>query len=44
VPINLTLRHVLLLNAGTFLISIAMLIIPSYIIARISPVKAIIFR
>lgn len=44
VPINLTLMHVLMLNAGTFLISIAMLIIPSYIIARISPVKAIIFR
>ncbi len=44
VPINLSLSHILLLNAGTFLVSIAMLIIPSYIIARISPIKAMIFR
>ncbi len=44
VPINLKLSHVLLLNAGTFLVSIAMLILPSYIIARISPIKAMIFR
>ena len=44
VPINMRLSHILLLNAGTFVISMTMLIIPSYIIARISPVKAIIFR
>ncbi len=44
VPVNMRLSHILLLNAGTFVIAMAMLIIPSYIIARISPVKAIIFR
>lgn len=44
VPVNLRLSHLLLLNGGTFLISMAMLIIPSYIIARITPVKAITFR
>ncbi len=44
VPVNLQLSHILLLNAGTFLISVAMLIIPSYVIARISPVRTIIFR
>ncbi len=44
VPVNLKLSHVLLLNAGTFAVSMVMLIIPSYIIAGISPVKAIIFR
>ncbi len=44
VPINLRLWHILLLNLGSFVISMAMLILPSYIISRISPVKAIIFR
>ncbi len=44
VPVNIVLNHILLLNLGTFLVSMAMLIIPSYIISRISPVKAIIFR
>ncbi len=44
VPINLRISHILLINAGTFLVSMTMLILPSYIIARISPVKAIIFR
>lgn len=44
VPINIELVHVLLLNAGTFLVCMGMLILPSYIITRISPVKAIRFR
>ncbi len=44
VPVNVQLSHILLLNAGTFAVSMAMLIIPTYIIARISPVKAMIFR
>jgi lipoprotein-releasing system permease protein len=43
VPINLNLENILLLNAGTLGICILMLVIPSYIIARISPVKAIRF-
>jgi len=44
VPININLLHILLLNAGTFLVCIFMLILPSYIVTRISPVKAITFR
>ena len=44
VPINLQLNHILLINAGTFLISMTMLIVPSYIVTKISPVKAIAFK
>lgn len=43
VPINLDPLHVLLLNAGTMTIIIAMLLIPSHLVSRISPVKAIRF-
>ncbi len=41
VPINLDLIHIILLNAGTMLIIILMLLIPSQLIARITPVRAI---
>ncbi len=41
VPINLELTHVLLLNAGTMAIIIAMLLLPSKLISKITPVKAI---
>ncbi len=44
VPVNLQWSHIVLLNAGTFILSMAMLIVPSYIITKISPVRAIIFR
>jgi lipoprotein-releasing system permease protein len=44
VPINLELIHILGLNAGTFAICIIMLIGPSMIVTRVSPVKAIVFR
>ncbi len=43
VPINLNLIHILLLNLGTMAIILLMLIIPSRLISRISPVKAIRF-
>lgn len=43
VPINLNLIHILLLNLGTMAIILIMLIIPSRLISRISPVKAIRF-
>ncbi len=43
VPINLNILHLVLLNAGTLLVCMLMLIIPSYIITKISPVKAIRF-
>ncbi|TVR43716.1 MAG: ABC transporter permease [Bacteroidia bacterium] len=44
VPVNLKISHLLLLNSGTFVISVGMLLVPSYIISRISPARAIIFR
>jgi lipoprotein-releasing system permease protein len=43
VPINLDILHILFLNAGTLLVCLLMLIVPSFIIARITPVKAIRF-
>lgn len=43
VPINLNIIHILLLNIGTMAIILIMLIIPSRLISRISPVKAIKF-
>jgi lipoprotein-releasing system permease protein len=43
VPINIQLWHVLLLNIGTLSVTTAMLILPSLIIARIKPSKAIKF-
>lgn len=41
VPINLQLSHILLLNIGTMLAIIVMLLVPSQLISRITPVKAI---
>jgi lipoprotein-releasing system permease protein len=43
VPINLDIIHILLLNAGTLAACTLMLLLPSFIVARISPVKAIRF-
>jgi lipoprotein-releasing system permease protein len=43
VPVNLELTHILLLNAGTMAAIIIMLLVPSQLISRISPVKAIRF-
>lgn len=44
VPIHLDIVHVLLINAGTILIVFTMLLIPSWAVSRISPVKAIRFQ
>ena len=41
VPINLDPLHIILLNVGTMIAIILMLLIPSQLIARITPVKAI---
>jgi lipoprotein-releasing system permease protein len=41
VPVNLELSHILLLNAGTMTAIILMLLVPSQLISRITPVKAI---
>lgn len=44
VPINLKLLHILALNSGTLIITVLMLIIPSYIISRLSPEKTLQFN
>ena len=44
VPIELHLLDVLLLNAGTLLICLLVLIIPSMLVSRIVPVKALKFN
>ncbi|HET6245362.1 MAG TPA: FtsX-like permease family protein [Bacteroidia bacterium] len=43
VPINIVWTQVLFLNLGTLVICVIMLLLPSYIISRITPVKAIRF-
>ena len=43
IPINLNAMHILLLNGGTFSLCLLMLILPSYIITYITPVKAMRF-
>jgi lipoprotein-releasing system permease protein len=43
-PVYLDLGYILVLNTGTFALCLLMLLIPSYIIAKISPVKAIRFE
>ena len=42
-PVSIDLFHILLLNAGTIVVCLLVLLIPSYIITKISPVKAIRF-
>lgn len=42
-PVYISLDYILLLNIGTFIACLLMLLIPSVIISRISPVKAIRF-
>lgn len=44
VPIYINLGYILALNIGTFLLCLIMLLIPSYLITKISPVKAIRFE
>jgi lipoprotein-releasing system permease protein len=43
IPINLDIWNILIINAGTLLICYLIFIIPSLVISRISPVKAIRF-
>ena len=42
-PVSINLGHIVLLNAGTIAVCLLVLLIPSYIITKISPVKAIRF-
>jgi lipoprotein-releasing system permease protein len=41
VPVNLQISHLLIINVGTLMICTLMLFIPTFIVTRISPVKAI---
>lgn len=41
VPVNLDSMNILLLNAGTLIVCLAMLLLPSFVTSRISPVRAI---
>lgn len=42
-PVSINLFHIFLLNTGTVVVCLIVLLIPSYIITKISPVKAIRF-
>jgi lipoprotein-releasing system permease protein len=44
VPVNINLMQIFVLNAGTFVLCVSMLILPSFLITKISPVKAIRFN
>ena len=44
IPVDLNFIHILLLNIGTFTLCWLMLIIPSYLISKINPIKAIRFE
>ena len=42
-PVYIGVEYIILLNVGTLILCLLMLLIPSYIVSRISPVKAIKF-
>ncbi|MGY3213166.1 ABC transporter permease [Mucilaginibacter sp. HD30] len=44
IPVEITLTDVVLLNVGTMIVCLVVLIIPSMLISRITPVKAIRFK
>lgn len=44
VPVNIDFTYIILLNTGTFFLCMLMLILPSFVVSRITPVKAIRFN
>ena len=44
IPVHISLDYIILLNIATFIACLAMLLIPSYIITKITPVKAMRFE
>lgn len=41
IPINFSILHIVILNVGTLVCCLLMLVLPSFIVSKISPVKAI---
>jgi len=44
IPVHISIDYVIALNIGTFVLCLLMLLIPSYVITKISPVKAMRFE
>jgi len=44
VPINLSIVHLAIINVCTLTVCMLMLVLPSYVISRISPIRAIRFN
>ncbi len=44
VPVQISVTHMIMLNVGTFILCLLMLLVPSYVITKISPVKAMRFE
>jgi lipoprotein-releasing system permease protein len=44
VPVNLEIEHIIFLNVGVLLLSTSLMVLPSYYISKIRPVKAIRFN
>ncbi|HBX52867.1 MAG: hypothetical protein A2275_01215 [Bacteroidetes bacterium RIFOXYA12_FULL_35_11] len=44
VPVSINIMYIVILNLGTLAVTLTMLLLPSFIITRISPVKAIQFN
>ncbi len=44
IPVNISALEVILLNAGVAFVALAVLLIPSYFVTKISPIKAIQFQ
>ena len=44
VPVNIDIFNILILNLGVLILCYLILIIPSFVITRISPIKAIRFQ
>ncbi len=44
VPVNIDITHILILNAGTLLVTVIMLVLPSFMVSKISPSEAIRFN
>ncbi len=43
-PVELNFPTIIALNIGTFVLCLTMLVIPSYLVSRITPIKAIRFK